>query len=319
MHLNSPVIDPTSTTRLITAWLEDCRSGHKACTRTISGGVISEYNNPALPSQVLDLGHRHTSRYITLLKTNGMHGQYCALSHCWGPLDKRPIVTTRYTLGEYARGIEIKKLPKTYHDAVTVTRGIGVRYLWIDSLCIVQDDADEWEKESGKMGKIYERAILTIAASGAQDSTRGCFISKSHELPFEAIPYFSDSWDISGSGCFYLHQVFDTSPSWTPLQRRGWAFQEWRLSRRIVHSTEGGVSWKCRELEINEYDDPMDMQQYPEWDSLLQRYSDAEFTFNKDRLIALQGLALEMQIGRNTIITSVFGQLIFRNNSYDES
>jgi hypothetical protein len=149
------------------------------------------------------------------------------------------------------------------------------------------------------MGKIYERTILAIAASGAQDSTRGCYISKSHELPSEAIPSFSDSRDISGSGCFYLHQVFDISPSWTPLQRRGWDFQEWRLSRRIVHFTEAGVSWKCRELEINEYDDPMDMQQYPEWDSLLQRYSDAEFTFNKDRLIALQGFALEMQIGRN--------------------
>lgn len=288
-------MEPTSTIRLISAWLEDCCSGHEACTGTISGGVVSERTDPALPSRVLDLGARHTSRYITLLEANGMHGQYCALSHCWGPVDKRPLATTRYTLGEHTRGIEIKKLPKTYQDAVTVTRGIGVRYLWIDSLCIVQDDKDEWEKESWKMGKIYERATLTIAASGAQDSTKGCFISKSHELSSESIPYFSELEEISQSGCFYLQQVFDTSPYWTPLRWRGWAFQEWRLSRRIVHFTEGGVGWKCGELEIDEYDDPRDMQLYSEWDSLLQDYSIAEFTFDKDRLIALQGLASEMQ------------------------
>jgi hypothetical protein len=202
-------MDRTSTIRLSASWLEDCRSGHEACTSTMSGEIITEFDNPALPSRVLDLGHKDTGYYVRLLETNREHGQYCALSHCWGRLDKRPIVTTRCTLGDHTRSIEFKELPKTFQDAVTVTRGIGVRYLWIDSLCIVQDDTDDWEKEAGK---IYERAILTIAASGAQDSTKGCFISKSHELSSEPIPYFSDFRDSFESGCFYLHQIFDPSP-----------------------------------------------------------------------------------------------------------
>lgn len=179
-----------------------------------------------------------------------------------------------------------------------MTRAIGVRYLWIDCLCIVQDDKNDWKKEAAVMGSIYERALMTIAASGAQDSTEGCFISKSSDLSSVSIPYYSGSKVTSGLGCFYAHQVFDCSPAWGPLKERGWVVQEWRLSRRIVHFTEGGLSWKCREEETDELGNYMDMEEYPEWDFMLKVHSEAKFTFEADRLIALQGLATEMQKAR---------------------
>ncbi len=141
---------------------------------------------------------------------------------------------------------------------------------------------------------------MTIAASGAHDSTKGCFISKSHHLSSEPIPYFSNFQDTFESGCFYIHQVFDTALDWTPLSKRGWAFQEWRLSRRIVHFTEGGVRWQCKELQIDEYDAPRYSNgRDSRWDVLLSRYSRTDFTHNGDRLIAIQGIAMEMQIARN--------------------
>lgn len=261
MHLGAPVLDPIQCIDHILSWLEMCRTYHSECTSTISGTSINESFDSPLPSRVLDLDHRENSRYIRLLETKGIHGQYCALSHCWGRPDKPPICTTRTTLQTHIRGIAIAKLPQTFKDAVTVTRKIGIRYLWIDSLCIVQDDEEDWRKEASKMGKVYERAILTIAASGAHDSHEGCFISKSSDLCSEHVPYYPRDHDTTPSGSFFLHQIFDPSPEWGPLQNRGWAFQEWYLSRRVVHFTTGGVSWKCKESKQDQYNHWLDMGQ----------------------------------------------------------
>ena len=263
----------------------------------MSGGMIDESCEPVLPNRVLDLGQEPTQT-IKLLENNFRRGHYCALSHCWGSPKKHPIRTTSNTLKDHLEGIKFKVLPRTFQDAVTVTRAIGVRYLWIDCLCIVQDDRNDWKKEAAVMGSIYERALMTIAASGAQDSTKGCFISKSSDLSSVSIPYYSGSKATSVLDCFYAHQVFDCSPSWGPLKERGWVVQEWRLSRRMVHFTEGGLSWKCKEEETDELGNHMDMQEYPDWDLMITRYSEAKFTFEADRLIALQGLATEMQKAR---------------------
>ena len=117
--------------------------------------MIDESCEPALPNRVLDLGQEPTQT-IKLLETNFRRGHYCALSHCWGPPEKHPIQTTSNTLKDHLEGIEFKVLPRTFQDAVTVTRAIGVRYLWIDCLCIVQDDKNDWKKEAAMMGSIYE-------------------------------------------------------------------------------------------------------------------------------------------------------------------
>src|SRR5438034_1924444 len=69
----------------------------------------------------------------------------------------------------------MRALPKTFQDAVLLTRALGVRYLWIDSLCIIQDDEKDWKRENPKMGEVYQYATITIAAAHARDSSEGCF------------------------------------------------------------------------------------------------------------------------------------------------
>ncbi|KAF1981013.1 hypothetical protein K402DRAFT_253238 [Aulographum hederae CBS 113979] len=109
----SPTCDPASTISVIESWLRVCRSEHEACRSTISGVVISEYDDPALPSRVVDVGDRNSS-HVRVLGTEGSHGQYCALSHCWGSPDKRPIQTTKQALADHVRGIDFRGLPQDF-------------------------------------------------------------------------------------------------------------------------------------------------------------------------------------------------------------
>jgi hypothetical protein len=297
MHQVPCSFDPQTLISRLSSWLENCRANHQQCVTTLSGSSIDEVVDASLPTRVLDLGKSDSSNYVRLFETNGSHGQYCALSHCWGPQDRLPPRTIKSTLNNHIQGIEISSLPKTFQDAIAVTRGLGIRYLWIDSLCIVQDDEKDWESEAKQMGKVYQAALLVIAASGAANCHVGCFIAKSRELLSEEVPYFSSLHDIAPSGKFFFHQIFDTSPDWGPLQKRGWSFQEWRLARRIVHFTEGGMEWQCRErahAHLGEVVQPEQLR----WDELLWTYCEAAFTFETDRLIALQGLASELQVGR---------------------
>src|SRR4051794_22873221 len=83
--------------------------------------------------------------------------------------------TTKATKSTRLKSIPLVKLPKSFREAVFITRRLGYLYLWIDSLCIVQDDKEDWQQESAKMADIYENAALTIAASDSADSHKGCF------------------------------------------------------------------------------------------------------------------------------------------------
>ncbi|KAF0320296.1 het domain-containing protein [Colletotrichum asianum] len=100
-------------------------------------------------------------------------GNYVALSHCWGPEQLHPPETTWSNLRQRQECIDLTTLPSTFRDAVLVTRNLGVQYLWIDSLCIVQDDTADWQTESSKMAGYYSNAYLVISAAQAEDSTQG--------------------------------------------------------------------------------------------------------------------------------------------------
>jgi hypothetical protein len=98
-----------------------------------------------------------------LLETKGRSGKYAALSYCWGT--DKVLKTTRDSLDQFTKEIDWAGLPWTFQDAVTVACKLSIQYLWIDSLCIIQDSTEGWETESAKMGYYYERAFITITAS----------------------------------------------------------------------------------------------------------------------------------------------------------
>ena len=182
---------------LVFEWLERCVLSHENCIQTVSGETVVEDIGPELPKRVIDvlppLGHK----YVCLFEAHGSHGHYTSLSHCWGSPDLRPLTTTISTSQDRLHGIEIRTLPKSFQDAISVTRATGIRYLWIDSLCIVQDDQDDWLEQSQQMGTFYERSRFTIAVADALNSHHGLFRTPSRKAV--PIPYHDKSGKPRGS------------------------------------------------------------------------------------------------------------------------
>ncbi|KAK5661113.1 hypothetical protein OQA88_11003 [Cercophora sp. LCS_1] len=142
-------------------WLSTCISSHPACASAA---------NPPQPTRLLHIGKPNQN---PTLQTPTAPTPYIALSHCWGTATLP--TTTTSTLSQRQTSIPLSKLPKSFREAIQITRRLGYAHIWIDSLCIIQDDPLDWERESAKMADIYENAVLTIAVSDATNSLRGCF------------------------------------------------------------------------------------------------------------------------------------------------
>ena len=140
--------------------LRDCTENHHLC---------SEYAQSPLPKRVLDLGGPRDSE-VRLLTSEGEIIRRCVcLSHCWGTMTRLRTFTTN--LDSHASCIPWDSLPPTYRDAVRFVRRLDIRYLWIDSLCIIQDDGEDWRREASKMASIFEGAYHTVAATYALSTT----------------------------------------------------------------------------------------------------------------------------------------------------
>jgi hypothetical protein len=120
-----------------------------ACIETcISTHGCGSTGENELPTRVIDISDPGS---IRLVETNLSMGKYVCLSHCWGGY--QPLRTTQETLQSHLKAIPWAGFPKTYQDAIVFTRFLGVKYLWIDSLCIIQDDLDDWARESASIPK----------------------------------------------------------------------------------------------------------------------------------------------------------------------
>jgi len=143
--------------------------------------------------------------------------------------------------------IFIDDLSNTFRDAVRITRELGGRYLWIDSLCIIQDNEDDWAREAKVMAKVYANSHCTLAALSSKNSTEGCRLF----LIQHTISSFVDL-DVNYWGPMRI-RVFDPEPvSWGisgPLTLRAWTLRERELSRRNIHFGEGQLLWECHELK----------------------------------------------------------------------
>jgi hypothetical protein len=224
-------------------WLSDCTFSHSSCQKKAVGET-------RLPTRVLDLGPSDGSEEPYLLETHGIPGRYITLSHTWG--GEVPLTTTSSTITERKQCIPLALLPKTFHDAVIISRKMNIRYLWIDSLCIIQDSKLDWEKESALMGDVYGRSYLTIAARGATNADIGCFISRPEEPPPCRLDYRSLDGYIEG-------QMYVRDPSFqleridkSPLDQRGWVLQERALSLRILYYGSQQLYWECASATIRQ-------------------------------------------------------------------
>jgi hypothetical protein len=166
-------------------WLEDCSTEHVGCS---FGG------QEQLPTRVIDVGLSSPGRpKPKLWLPHGVAARYAALSHCWGPpsASNPGFKTESHNYDKVQAGIAFESLPALFQDAVVATRNLGIQYLWIDSICIIQDSKEDWEAESAKMGSIYRNAHVTIVASvsefqgnwQATNTLQHISYSKQSELP----------------------------------------------------------------------------------------------------------------------------------------
>ncbi|KAK0710292.1 heterokaryon incompatibility protein-domain-containing protein, partial [Lasiosphaeria miniovina] len=155
--------DSDTAFRRVEKWISDCSSKHAFCG--------APKLNPDLPRRVIDV--TAYDRGVCLLETAGQRGRYVALSHCWGTSSR--LMATRESIDDLKEGIATSFLPKTFQDAIKITRRLGLKYLWIDCLCIVQDDLADWDVEAANMAYIYRNAYVTVAAAASTDSYYGCF------------------------------------------------------------------------------------------------------------------------------------------------
>jgi hypothetical protein len=209
---------------------------------------------PHLPTRVLEIQGPNTARLHVQGKLK-KRGKYACLSYCWG--GTVPLRTTTHNICDFQRiGIPWNALPLSFQDAVNITHRLGLRYFWIDSLCILQDDVQDWRHEGGKMAEIYSGSYITLAATGASNSTAGLYrnmlidhsAKNDHRVcslqnprdPSEPFEIIAGEQVVPYYGEFVYGRL--------PLLKRAWAFQERLLSPRTVHFTDDMLRWECLEL-----------------------------------------------------------------------
>ncbi|KAH0498030.1 hypothetical protein TgHK011_005309 [Trichoderma gracile] len=172
---------------------------------------------------------------------------YIALSHSWG--NTMPIQLIASRLSEFTSGIAFDDLPATFRDAAALTLELGVSYLWIDSLCIIQDSASDWLHEAQRMASVYAFAHLTIAASASKNPTTGLSSSPRPRTVIVRPTWtgYIQEWGLQPGQTLRItnpwHQEFGNTIVSAPLNRRGWTFQEYALSPRVLHCTDGEWWW----------------------------------------------------------------------------
>lgn len=241
------------------AQLNKCSQEHEKCSQ----------DSLFLPTRVLDLGSSATIQNIRIFEPpSGTPGKYIALSYCWG--DGNGLKTLRSNLYELLRAVEEDELPATIRDAVELTRCLGVQYLWVDALCIIQDDTQDWLHESAQMSTVYAQAFLTISASSV-DSSRFSFLHQSRGNIEAFFPVQEDSTssqhqesanDESATMVGVRRAPYSGFHQWPargivdPSMCRAWTMQEYMLSTRVVSFSTDELQWTCRTLRACECGNP---------------------------------------------------------------
>ncbi|KAK2598787.1 hypothetical protein N8I77_012174 [Diaporthe amygdali] len=322
----------------IIPWIDDClhqRGRHQDC----AGGTFRGEADFFLPTRLIDVGDG-SQLPARLVETQDLlltrpKPEYLALSYCWGQSNE-PAKTTRAILQQRKKRLETWYLPKTIQDAIGLTRRMGVRYLWVDAICIIQADAEDpyfedWEKEAFKMASYYAHARCLISALGASDSSQGIFTERlAQKYPQRNSPI---AFDDARNQVLYVPVddiTFHIEFSSQPLLARGWCFQERILSPRALHWSTNCLYWQCqsmtqasevdpedtipRPMPIMARDEPHIFRQDAEfaltrsWVRVAYTFLPTRFTYPTDRLLAIQSLGSRLaEIHGVDYFAGVFG------------
>lgn len=298
------------TFKFVSHWLADCLRNHSKCQSRSPGST-------ELPTRVVDVGPSDGSRQPCLYISQGRSAPCICLSHCWGKT--ATTVTTKENIAIYQDQIPLLSMPKTFQDAVMATRRLEIGYLWIDSLCIIQDFKDDWGRASAKMGTTFSQSLCTISALASRDDSGVVLSSK--RASYAGQSDFCDK--------HHPHKKYanTTAKNWYglgkvprgPLDIRAWCLQETVLSTRILTYGPREVQWTCQVIQCCEctpegltnpgpkeeirFGDKLQLNDnhlhveaiYKAWYEVVKLYAVRSLTFQKDKLPALSGIALTMK------------------------
>ncbi|KAK4507180.1 hypothetical protein PRZ48_000914 [Zasmidium cellare] len=302
------------TIRLVREWLQGLAIDHRQ-------------ESTWLPTRVLDVsGDDHgIIRVIGREEIDATSNpRYVALSHCWGSLEFATYDAT--TQNDFHRGFPVSALPRTFRDAIDFTRRLKVRYLWVDSLCILQGNAEDWNKEAPTMCRVYMSAYITLAAIPSWGAMEGIY--REHEpLPFSRCLLDGNRLEKNNdkpglmSFCARPFKVVEDADlarneiGWSKWRTRGWTLQEALLSPRIVYLTSTSVvfeakdvnggqtvgeriipehlsGWLSSEDSRKKYEPTQDWQRT--WWDWVGEFTHRQLTKSSDRAMAILGLAQYM-------------------------
>lgn len=295
-------------------WLQDCDDSHDKCKPQVRP-------NRQLPTRLISLHEENGEcfpRLVYTVEVASTHLEYTTLSHRWGlEQDEKPIQTTKETEKKHGEGVTLHYLPRTFRDAIRISLAIGVPYIWIDSLCIVQDDEEDWRREAARMGDIYEGSYLNIAAIDSPNCNGGCALYR--RKPATHVRLQNGSQLAVRALAAHPADVFDSH-----LNTRGWIFQELVLPNRILYCGKNQFYWQCNTKVYSEdgfidhnmalnlpgtrkLDRPRSLQTNSPnpWWAWIQDFSKRNFTQSPDQLPALIGVTRRYQ--ETTGLTPVLG------------
>ncbi|KAK8018426.1 heterokaryon incompatibility protein-domain-containing protein [Apiospora marii] len=227
-----------SESSLMTAygWYSKCLQEHPGC--------CAEGNPNFRPSRLLYLADYDN----VILRTHSEYPEkltYMTLSHCWGGAQFTRL--QRNHEESFRQGIPRDSLPQTFQDAILISKRLGSEYLWIDSLCIIQDSLDDWTTESASMGDVYRNSMCNIAATDSSDSQEGCLFSRNPRIiQLERLPQSptleEDLYIFNMGNCEGKHELYT----------RAWVLQEALLAPRTLDCGRSQLFWRCDAMKASE-------------------------------------------------------------------
>jgi hypothetical protein len=298
-------------------WLINCITHHPKCREHHSQQSSTDW----LPTRLIDVGLPGNIQLPQLILSSELKSEsnnsYATLSHRW--TSTHVVKLESSNIDSFRQCIPSESLSRTFVDAITVTRALGIRYLWIDSLCIIQDSLADWQSESAKMESVYGNCVCNIAATGSSDNGGGLFQERNANWVTPNRVHLQ----YEGHDKIYLASLEDPWGKWisrSTLNRRGWVLQERMLSPRTLHFASQ-LFWECRMLqacetypesmppssenrymELDGFELPMSHKNWHEeceepefWTDVVQSYGRCSITRPGDRLIAIAGVAKSLQ------------------------
>ena len=295
---------------LLQSWLKTCLVQHSCCAKLSIGGWT--------PTRVLDLGSTSSTWKLCIPAVDGVPvPRYTTMSYRWG--NSHFLKLTSDSLEIFRSGLPISDLPQAFQDAISITKDLGIRFIWIDALCILQDVRDDFAQECASMSSIYANSSCNIVATFGKNPHTSIFRTRNHQS-FQ-IGKFINPWKIHDSrrdvwlendsivkGDHLSKEMLSCE-----ISSRGWILQELLLAPRALYFGMSQVHWVCQVLEAceiwpkglpnvqtlinphsylfrssNHHQKYDDMNQ---WNYIVERYSTLTLSHTEDKLVALSGLA----------------------------